>query len=139
MIKIDLLNKTKFKISVTTLEKFLQKAERVLKLKGQRLISLSLVGETEIRKLNKLYRHRDKITDVLSFEERVNFPHQQEYLGDILICAVVARRQAEKMKYSFKKEIERLTLHGFLHLLGFDHVREKEAREMERIEETVIS
>jgi len=68
----------------------------------------------------------------------MNFPHPKEYLGDILICGSVAKKQAKQLKHSFEKEVNRLALHGFLHLLGFDHVKTADAVKMEALEEKIL-
>jgi len=88
-------------------------------------ISLALVSDIEIRRLNRVYRHKDKVTDVLSFSFA-----DRDFLGEVLICLPQARRQAKLHKHSLKKELKFLTVHGILHLLGYDH--EKNSRELLR-------
>ena len=105
-------------------------------------VSLSFVDEKEIQKLNKQFREVDKATDVLSFplldikypqkisdfEEDVS-PDGILYLGDVVICPSVAKRQAKYYNHSKKREISFLALHGLLHVLGYDHI-EKEDEEI---------
>ena len=95
------------------------------KLKKQ--ISIALVGEKEIKDLNRLYRHKNKITDVLSFEIKSDY-----ILGEVLICIDQAYRQAKAHKRTAKAELQLLTVHGILHLLGYDH--EKSSQEQLRQE-----
>jgi len=92
-------------------------------------IVVSFVGPTAIRTLNKKYRHKNRPTDVLSFTMKEKAPDGRFYLGDIIICPEVARRQAKKQGHSLLREVEILTIHGFLHLLGFEHFRGMEEEE----------
>ncbi|OGM98449.1 MAG: rRNA maturation RNase YbeY [Candidatus Yanofskybacteria bacterium RIFCSPLOWO2_01_FULL_41_34] len=86
-------------------------------------MSLNLVGEVKIKKLNKQYRGKNEVTDVLSFplEESRFKKYGILPLGDIFICLPFAVKEAERQNISLKKELVRLTIHGFLHLLGYDH------------------
>lgn len=92
--------------------------------------SLTLCGKTKIKNLNKKYRNKDKITDVLSFGVYSNLrlergPYQAlgplVELGDIFICSEVCQKQAKEFGIEFKREFSYLAIHGFLHLLGYDH------------------
>lgn len=92
-------------------------------------VVLTFVGRRAIRSLNQKYRHKDRPTDVLSFPLKERGPDGKFYLGDIIICPEVARKQAIKQGHSLLREIEILTIHGFLHLLGFEHFRGIEEEE----------
>lgn len=98
------------------------------------------VGDEKMRKLNLIYRKKNKTTNVLSFPTHSSclIPHAPCDLGDIFICVPQARREAKKCGLTMKYQIARLALHGFLHLLGYDHENKKEARKMERVEEGVL-
>ena len=90
-----------------------------------------------MRTLNSAYRGKDATTDVLSFSLREGkFPHiQPEMLGDVVISLPAAERQARAAGHSTGRELERLLVHGLLHLLGYDHEQSpQEARRMERKE-----
>lgn len=78
------------------------------------------MADSRVRRLNREYRGKDKPTDVLSFpsDER---NERAPYLGDIVIAAGVARRQARQAGHSLQTELRILALHGLLHLLGYDH------------------
>ncbi len=108
-------------------------------------ISVSLVGEARIKKLNNKYRKKNKATDVLSFPmEGKSVIRNSKYairdLGDIFICLPFAKNQAKSENVSIEKELARLTVHGFLHLAGYDHERSKsEADIMFKIEGRVLS
>jgi probable rRNA maturation factor len=94
-------------------------------------ITLALVGSAAMRTLNRRFRKKDQPTDVLSFPLGKQGPDGRHYLGDIVIAVPVAFRQAREKGHSLKRELELLAVHGFLHLLGFDHgagIEEEEAR-----------
>jgi len=109
---------------------------KLLSLTGQRNaeVSVLLVGDTAMRSLNRRYRGRDRTTDVLSFPLREGrFSRiQPQVLGDIVLSLPTAARQAKAAGESYYSEIERLLVHGYLHLLGYDHERSRaEARRMD--------
>lgn len=114
----------------TTISKILQKKE------GE--ISLTLVNDKTIQKLNYEYREKNKPTDVLSFaymEDFLspNFKNSSKIqIGDIFISIDTAKKQAAEHKHELKKELEILFIHGLLHLFGFDHNDNKEEKEMEK-------
>ena len=87
-------------------------------------VAIALVPDTHIRKLNRQYRRKDYATDVLSFPtEPVANPRRANprVSGDIVIATGVARRQAREAGHAYPTELRVLALHGFLHLLGYDH------------------
>lgn len=106
-------------------------------------ITVTFEGEQRIRELNKQYRNVDRATDVLSFP-MLNIAYPQKlkdytdetspdgelYLGDVVICPKIARRQAREYGHSKKREIGFLALHGLLHVLGYDHMTEDEEKIM---------
>ncbi len=80
-------------------------------------LSVTLVDDTEIRRLNREYRGRDRSTDVLAF----SLGSPEEPLGDVYVGADQARRQAEALGVPLNEELVRLAIHGTLHVLGHDH------------------
>jgi len=100
-------------------------------------VTVALVSDARMRALNRMYRGQDYATDVLSFpagrKGRKGFPLQpfqpllplQPILGDIVIATGVARRQARDLGHSLAVELRILALHGLLHLLGYDHERDR--------------
>ncbi len=125
---LQITNLTLEKIDKKFLEKAFLATQKTL---GEKIkeISLVLVNDEKIREINKKYRQKNKITDVLSFEE----------LNEIFISLPQAKRQAKRLKHSLNCELTRLFVHGIVHLAGFDHeYSEKEAREMERIENKIL-
>ena len=89
-------------------------------------ISILFCGDARMRALNRRYRHVDRSTDVLAF------PGEGAALGDIVISVPYARRQARRRGESRAREIDRLLLHGYLHMLGYDH--EADRGEMDALE-----
>ena len=97
-------------------------------------LSVLLVGDKAMRSLNRRYRNKDRTTDVLSFplQEGRFTSIQPHVLGDIVVCLPAAGRQAKAAGDTSLVEIRRLLVHGYLHLLGYDHENGgAEARRME--------
>jgi probable rRNA maturation factor len=93
-------------------------------------LAVRLSGDRELRRLNRRYLHDDHATDVLSFaSDDADNPH----LGDIVISWPAVRRQALEFGHSEEDELSLLVVHGFLHLLGWDHATPIEEREMNRL------
>lgn len=94
--------------------------------------TLVLVDDARIQELNRDFRGYDRPTDVLSFPAGETPPDAEPYLGDIVISVETAGRQARRRSDSLQRELRVLALHGFLHLLGYDH--ETDDGEMRRVE-----
>jgi probable rRNA maturation factor len=84
-------------------------------------VSLAFVGERAIRTLNRKFMKKDRPTDVLSFPLGEKGADGKFYLGDIVIAVPVAFRQARAKGHGLDRELRLLAIHGFLHLLGYDH------------------
>jgi probable rRNA maturation factor len=96
-------------------------------------MTVCLVSDRRMRELNRTYRDRDTPTDVLSFGgEVVPAPDGVRYLGDVVIAVPYAARQARARRHSLARELKILALHGYLHLLGYDH--ETDRGEMMRLQ-----
>ena len=102
-------------------------------------ISVTFMSDEEIQAINAEYRGIDKPTDVISFALEEQSAGEIEIqvmddmptvLGDIIISAETAKRQADAYGHSFKREIGFLALHGFLHLLGYDHLTDEDEKKM---------
>ena len=121
---IDINNSTKFKFNRKS---FSQVAKKVLsgENRERETISLAFVSQAQMRKLNKQFRHKDKPTDVLSFNL-----NDSRHLGEIVICPEFVRDFAKEQKVSFDDEMVKVFVHGVLHLLGYDHElsKKEEAR-----------
>lgn len=124
-------------------EDIMQTVFKVLGKKGADVeVSVSLVGEDRIRSLNRKFRKKDKVTDVLSFplgEDALTGYTSVRTLGDLFICMPYARMAARREGMSFAHKLQWLTVHGVLHLLGYDHERSsKDAAVMERLERKIL-
>lgn len=106
-------------------------------------VSLSFVDNEEIRNLNRDFRNIDRVTDVLSFpmlsDDEFDIEYEEESLGDIVISIQRADEQAEEFDHSLEREICFLVCHSMFHLLGYDHMKEEEAKDMHRREEEVLN
>jgi probable rRNA maturation factor len=114
------------RVPVARLRRVLREAARVLRVSGE--VALVLTGDAPVRRLNARYRGKDKPTDVLSFPG----PGGDVGLGDIVISLDTAARNAPRFGRRLGEELEILTLHGFLHVLGYDH--ETDDGTMDRLE-----
>ena len=95
-------------------------------------VSLLLAGDGRLRELNRTWRGVDRPTDVLSFPGDEILPDGMRFLGEIVISVDRAAEQARSLGHSLERELEELTLHGLLHLLGHDH--ETDGGEMDELE-----
>ncbi|MGC4012080.1 MAG: rRNA maturation RNase YbeY [Pseudomonas sp.] len=103
-------------------------------------LTIRVVDEAEGRELNKTWRHKDYATNVLSFpadvpDELLDIP----LLGDLVICAPVVTREAAEQGKSAEAHWAHLVIHGCLHLLGYDHIDDVEAEEMEGLERELLA
>ncbi|MGA2188035.1 MAG: rRNA maturation RNase YbeY [Steroidobacteraceae bacterium] len=94
------------------------------------VLSVRVVGAARSRSLNARYRHKDRPTNVLSFSGAGLAPDGSNYLGELVICAPVVAREALAQGKSTESHWAHMTVHGVLHLLGFDHERHAEAEKM---------
>ncbi len=107
-------------------------------------LTLLLSNNRNIKKLNKNFRNKNKSTDILSFpfEKKLKITNNN-YIGDIIISYNFLNKPKSQDLKLFKKKLIKTFIHGFLHLLGFDHIRNKEYKEMIKVEnkiyESVIS
>ena len=108
-------------------------------------LAIRIVGSKEGRALNHHYRGKDYATNVLSFPaeiaEGVKMPKgvKMPLLGDLVICAPVVAREAKEQKKPLAAHYAHLTVHGALHLLGWDHEDEREAEAMEQLEREILA
>lgn len=110
-----------------------QAAESALVYEGQEDgagCTILLTSDERVRELNKDFLGIDKVTDVLSFPSGEPMPGAPSYLGDIAISVLTAELQAEQGDHSVSAELQLLTVHAVLHLLGYDHASEAEKTEM---------
>ncbi len=126
---VEVYNLTRQKVSVGEIK---GAVEDVLRRNGKAgaEVNVILVGEKRIQNLNRLYRDKDEVTDVLSFKEQgmdwKGEPEDKNFLGEIFICIDRARAQAKKFEHGLNQELADLTAHGVLHLLGWTHKQMEE-------------
>jgi probable rRNA maturation factor len=102
-------------------------------------LCIRIVDEAESQQLNSDYRGKDKPTNVLSFpfEAPPGFP--AEILGDLAICAAVVEQEASEQNKELNHHWAHMVVHGVLHLLGFDHINDEDAEEMESLERELLA
>jgi probable rRNA maturation factor len=123
---------------ISTVEKLLQLAAKLEKVGDDSELSITFVTNDRIQEINKEYRHKDMPTDVISFameelgEGEIPLTGMEipRVLGDIIISVARAREQALEYGHSFIRELGFLAVHGFLHLLGYDHEIEEDEKVM---------
>ena len=125
----------KYEINYYVINAFLKKALKYLRIQNKK-ISIILVSSEKIKKLNKDYRKKHYVTDVIAFPVDRDYP-DRNYLGDIFICASVANKQAHQIGHSIEKEMATLVIHGILHLLGYDHLADN--GEMESVQRKLLA
>ena len=113
------------------------------------IMTITFTTPEEIRKINKKYRKIAKATDVLSFpmfekdelDEKIksgDFPYE-DVLGDVIISIEKVREQAEEYGHSFERELSYMLVHGFYHLMGYDHIEEEDKKIMRPKEEKILN
>lgn len=113
------------------------------------IMTITFTTPEEIRKINKKYRKIDKATDVLSFPmfEKAELDEKiknkdflyEDVLGDVIISIDKVREQAEEYGHSFERELSYMLVHGFYHLMGYDHIEEEDKKIMRPKEEKVLN
>ena len=101
--------------------------------------SMLVTTADEIQELNKTYRDKDKATNVLSFPMQSPEEIDVDLLGDIVLCASVIRQEAKQQSKTELEHWAHMVVHGMLHLQGYDHIKDDEAEEMERLEINILS
>jgi probable rRNA maturation factor len=104
-------------------------------------LCIAITDDLEIRKLNKEFRHSDKSTNVLSFCNENIFKNTQKYvmIGDVVISYETIIRQAIEQNKSVIDHLRHMVVHGTLHLLGYDHEKLSQAKEMESLEVKILA
>lgn len=143
MNKIEIFNQTEEEVKeLETVEKVLYSALEKEHMENASF-NLIIVDNNYIHELNKNYRHIDRETDVITFaledEDTVIIPDEERILGDVYISLDKAKAQAEEYCHSFLREICFLAVHGFYHLLGYDHMTEEDEKVMFAKQEEVLN
>lgn len=146
---IDFLDETNEVTEEQTkeLEKILNFAADKLNIESNSEVSVSFVTNERIREINREYRDKDAVTDVISFameelgegEVELVGAEMPRVLGDIMISIARAQEQAEEYGHSFMREFGFLAVHGFLHLLGYDHMTPSDEKKMFTLQREILS
>ena len=132
---------------VELVEKLLQHAAKVENIEEGSEVSVTFVTNEAIHAINREYRDKDQPTDVISFaleemgegEVQIIGEGIPRILGDIIISTDRTREQAEEFGHTFERELGFLAVHGFLHLLGYDHMTEQDEKEMFGKQDEILS
>lgn len=141
---IDLQIASENSEGLPTLEQFTYWVETALAFEAQTEdfteteMTIRIVDEEESQTLNREYRGKDYPTNVLSFPFEVPEGIELPLLGDLVICRQVMEREAKEQQISLASHWAHLAVHGTLHLLGYDHIEEAEAEEMEGLETKIM-
>lgn len=142
MNEFEIINETEEKVAeLSKLEDVINFALKHENIKNS-IFNIIIVGEKAIRELNKNYRGKDSVTDVISFaleDDNTFVKTDFRVLGDIYICLPKAKSQALEYGHSFFREISFLAIHGLLHLLGYDHMNEEDEKVMFGLQELILS
>ncbi|MEO1816492.1 MAG: rRNA maturation RNase YbeY [Acetobacterium sp.] len=152
MLVVAYDNRSEFEIANPILEEIEDAMVRTLlhqEIEVECEVSFSFVSAAEIKDLNKEYRDKDMVTDVLSFPMYEDFIRNREtiikenpflplLLGDIVICIEQAETQAKEYGNTLTRELSYLSVHSVLHLLGYDHMEDDEKSQMRRIEKEIM-
>lgn len=145
-MELAIRNFTKNKIDRKYLNFVAEKTIQLSNYKKKPEISLVIIGTKRMISLNNKYRNKNKVTDVLSFgnenpkgAKKFIFPPSKNVnLGEIFICYSQVEKQSKEKKHSAKKEIAVLLIHGILHLIGYDHAKDKDAEKMQKMEALIL-
>ena len=142
-MEITVLNRTNENLDLYSnlFKKISRSAEKLLKLDEDYEISVTFVRSRTIHAINRDYRGIDRPTDVISFaiqDDLEDFEEENKDLGDIFINIDYARKQAKEYGHSYEREICFLFTHGLLHCLGYDHMEEKDAEVMFKLQDEIL-
>lgn len=136
-----IFNTTNEEIDVSELDEIIKFACKHLKVENP-LLNIVIVDNKRIQEINKEYRDKDAVTDVISFafEEVDDVSYDDmRFLGEIYISYERCVSQAEEYGHSIKREFSYLAVHGLLHLLGYDHMNEEDKKVMRALEEEILN
>mgnify|MGYP003965533001 CR=1 FL=1 len=143
MLKLEITNETKSRISKKTFDELTSKFYKILKKvvdkklpKKGGLVDLVIINDEAMQAMNLEYREKDSPTDVLTFAYLEVTEHEKEagdvIAADIFVSVDTAKRQAKEKGHKLQEEMKVLFVHGLLHAFGFDHRNDKEEAEMEK-------
>ena len=136
-----IINTTDYDIDFDNVDKVCKFTCKKLNVKNP-IFSIIIVDNKRINEINKEYRGKDSVTDVISFafEEADNIKYEDmRFLGEIYISYEKCLEQSKEYNHSFERELCYLTIHGLLHLLGYDHIEEADKKVMRALEEEILN
>ena len=148
MIKVNVeINNTSWNKKIKSPKKYfnqkLKKISKIIKFFKNKNITFTilLTNSLNMKKLNKKFRKRNKPTDILSFpsftpESLKLVKNKKIYIGDLAACYEIVNSRSKK---NFLEEFDRVWVHGFLHLIGYDHVKDKDFSKMEKMEKRILN
>ena len=141
MNEFEIINETNEIVSeIEEIKKLVEFALKYQNIENS-IFNIIIVDENTIRNINKDYRNKDSVTDVISFaleDDKLFIKTDYRILGDIYICLDRAKSQAIEYGHSFLREFAFLTIHGLLHLLGYDHMEKDEEEIMFKLQEMIL-
>lgn len=140
-MKDYIFNTTNENIDTSELCEVLEFACKHLNIKNP-LLNIVIVDNEKIREINREYRNKDAVTDVISFafEEVKDVDYGDvRFLGEIYISYERCKEQASEFGHSIRREFSYLAVHGLLHLLGYDHIKEEDKKVMRALEEEILN
>ena len=140
MKNIEVFNETTEEIDIEEIKKLTDYLVKYMNVENAQF-NVIFINNEKIREINKSYRGIDRETDVISFaleDEKTIRLENERILGDIYISVEKAKMQEEEYGHSFKREICFLTTHGFLHLLGYDHMKKEDEEVMFKLQEEIL-
>lgn len=142
MNNFEIINETTKDLEeINNLNDFVEFSLKFLKLDNV-VFNIIIVDKKEIQEINRTYRNIDRVTDVISFaleDDKSFIKTEFRILGDIYICLDKTIEQAKEYGHSLKREISFLTIHGLLHLLGYDHIKKEEEKVMFGLQEMILN
>ena len=141
LVDFEIINEFGYENDYSYLEKVIKKCLEIEKVE-KAIFSIIFVNEEKIQEINYQYRHIDKVTDVISFaflESKQKINNNLNILGEIFICIPRMQEQAKSYNHSEKRELSFLTIHGLLHLLGYDHLKKEDEVVMFAKQELILN
>ncbi len=131
-MKINLNNKTEKEIDIEKSKEIIKKiTQDFLEDYSEKTINVLITKDSEMEEFNKKYRNKLGPTDVLSFEYGLD----KEVIGEIIISVDSIKKNAKELNETFDEEFFYILIHGVLHILGYDHIKDDEAREMDKLQD----
>lgn len=142
MNSFEIINETNENITeLEEIKKLVEYALNYQKIENS-IFNIIIVDEEKIQEINREYRNKDSVTDVISFaleDDETFIETDMRILGDIYICLKRCKDQSVEYGHSFLRELSFLTIHGLLHLLGYDHMNEEDEKVMFKLQEMILS